>query len=161
MSATAGRPHSATRSPISSRRKAPRRRASTTTTTPGQQIENLAVSVRARAKEVLGRAAAFPEDGYHGEYIREIAQRYLDEMGHDLSDIEPIRKFAVAELRKEQDRDLRRSASSSIATTSRARCTPTAASSRRCSASSHRARRTSTKGALWLRTTSTATTRTA
>jgi arginyl-tRNA synthetase len=23
----------------------------------------------------------FPEDGYHGEYIREIAQRYLDEMG--------------------------------------------------------------------------------
>ena len=50
--------------------------------------------------------AAFPEDGYHGEYIREIAQRYLDEVGHDLSDIEAIRKFAVAELRKEQDRDL-------------------------------------------------------
>jgi arginyl-tRNA synthetase len=72
----------------------------------GQQIENLAVSVRARAKEILGESAAFPEDGYHGEYIREIAQRYLDEVGHDLSDIEPIRKFAVAELRKEQDRDL-------------------------------------------------------
>ena len=72
----------------------------------GQQIENLAVSVRARAKEILGESAAFPEDGYHGEYIREIAQRYLDEVGHDLSDIEKIRKFAVAELRKEQDRDL-------------------------------------------------------
>jgi arginyl-tRNA synthetase len=72
----------------------------------GQQIENLAVSVRARAKEVLGESVAFPEDGYHGEYIREIAQRYLDEVGHDLSDIERIRKFAVAELRKEQDRDL-------------------------------------------------------
>ena len=62
--------------------------------------------MRARAKEVLGEPAAFPEDGYHGEYIREIAQRYLDEMGHDLSDIDRIRKFAVAELRKEQDRDL-------------------------------------------------------
>jgi len=72
----------------------------------GQQIENLAISVRARAKEILGETAAFPEDGYHGEYIREIAQRYLDEVGHDLSDIETIRKFAVAELRKEQDRDL-------------------------------------------------------
>jgi arginyl-tRNA synthetase len=72
----------------------------------GQQIENLAISVRARAKELLGEHAAFPEDGYRGEYIVELAQRYLAEVGHDLSDIERIRHFAVAELRKEQDRDL-------------------------------------------------------
>ena len=32
----------------------------------GQQIENLAISVRARAKEILGESVAFPEDGYHG-----------------------------------------------------------------------------------------------
>src|SRR5205085_1412276 len=70
------------------------------------QIENLAVSVRARAQQLLGEHASFPEDGYHGEYIRELAQRYLDEVGHDLGDIESIRRFAVAELRKEQDRDL-------------------------------------------------------
>ena len=73
----------------------------------GQQIENLAVSVRARAQEILGESHTFPEDGYRGEYIREIAQRYLDEVGHDLGDIEKIRKFAVAALRKEQDEDLR------------------------------------------------------
>jgi arginyl-tRNA synthetase len=72
----------------------------------GQQIHNLAVSVRARAHEILGESGTFPEDGYRGEYIRELAQRYLDEVGHDLSDIESIRRFAVAELRKEQDRDL-------------------------------------------------------
>ncbi|MEO8537968.1 MAG: arginine--tRNA ligase, partial [Betaproteobacteria bacterium] len=36
----------------------------------------------------------------------EIAQRYLDEVGHDLADIESIRRFAVAALRNEQDRDL-------------------------------------------------------
>jgi arginyl-tRNA synthetase len=72
----------------------------------GAQIHNLAVSVRARAKEILGESGEFPEDGYRGDYIREIAQRYLDEAGHDLSDIESIRRFAVAELRKEQDRDL-------------------------------------------------------
>jgi arginyl-tRNA synthetase len=72
----------------------------------GQQIENLAISVRARAKETLGESGEFPEDGYRGEYIRELAQRYLDEAGHDLSDVESIRRFAVAELRKEQDRDL-------------------------------------------------------
>ena len=72
----------------------------------GAQIQNLAISVRARAQELLGEHATFPEDGYRGEYIREIAQRYLDEVGHDLGDIEAIRRFAVAELRKEQDRDL-------------------------------------------------------
>jgi len=72
----------------------------------GQQIQNLAISVRARALELLGEHATFPEDGYRGEYIRELAQRYLDEIGHDLGDIERIRRFAVAELRKEQDADL-------------------------------------------------------
>ena len=72
----------------------------------GQQIHNLAISVRARAHEILGESGSFPEDGYRGEYIRELAQRYLDELGHDLSDVESIRRFAVAELRKEQDRDL-------------------------------------------------------
>jgi arginyl-tRNA synthetase len=72
----------------------------------GQQIQNLAISVRARAQELLGEHAHFPEDGYHGEYIREIAQAYLDEVGHDLGDIESIRRFAVAQLRREQDADL-------------------------------------------------------
>jgi arginyl-tRNA synthetase len=72
----------------------------------GQQIENLAVSVRARARELLGESGAFPEDGYHGEYVRELAQRYLDAHGHDLSDLDAIRRFAVAALRDEQDRDL-------------------------------------------------------
>jgi arginyl-tRNA synthetase len=72
----------------------------------GQQIQNLAISVRVRAQGLLGEHATMPEDGYRGEYIREIAQRYLDEVGHDLGDVEAIRRFAVAELRKEQDRDL-------------------------------------------------------
>ncbi len=72
----------------------------------GQQIENLAVSVRARARELLGEKGAFPDDGYHGEYIRELAQRFLAEVGHDLSDIDVIRRFAVAQLRREQDQDL-------------------------------------------------------
>jgi arginyl-tRNA synthetase len=72
----------------------------------GQQIHNLALSVRARARELLGEPVEFPEDGYRGEYIREIARAYLDEVGHDLSDIDAIRRHAVAALRREQDRDL-------------------------------------------------------
>jgi arginyl-tRNA synthetase len=67
----------------------------------GVQIENLAASVEARLAELSGRSAAIPEGGYHGEYIRELAERYRAE-GDGLS----IRDFAVRELRKEQDLDL-------------------------------------------------------
>ena len=62
--------------------------------------------MRARAKELLGESGEFPEDGYRGDYIVDIARAYLAQHGHDLADIEPIRRFAVDELRKEQDRDL-------------------------------------------------------
>jgi len=73
----------------------------------GQQIQNLVDSVRARAQQMQGEDVPFPEDGYHGDYIRELAQRFLAEVGHDLSDPDAIRRFAVTALRDEQDRDLR------------------------------------------------------
>ncbi|HMF88303.1 MAG TPA: arginine--tRNA ligase [Gemmatimonadaceae bacterium] len=67
----------------------------------GVQIENLAASVEARLAELGGKATAIPEGGYHGEYIRELAERYKAD-GDGLS----VREFAVRELRKEQDLDL-------------------------------------------------------
>jgi arginyl-tRNA synthetase len=67
----------------------------------GVQIENLAASVEARLAELGGRATSIPEGGYHGEYIRELAERYQAN-GDGLS----VREFAVRELRKEQDLDL-------------------------------------------------------
>ena len=72
----------------------------------GQQILNLAASVRARALEARGEDTEFPEDGYRGDYIREIAAKYIAADG-DPDDLEAVRKFAVAELRREQDEDLR------------------------------------------------------
>jgi arginyl-tRNA synthetase len=67
----------------------------------GAQIENLASSVAARLDELDGTQSAIPEGGYHGEYIREIAERYkADSQGMS------VREFAVRELRKEQDLDL-------------------------------------------------------
>ncbi len=72
----------------------------------GVQIENLALSVQARAREQQGAPAAFPESGYHGEYIREIAADYLAQ-GGDPGELEAVRKFAVAALRREQDEDLK------------------------------------------------------
>ena len=67
----------------------------------GVQIENLAASVEARLAELGGKATSIPEGGYHGEYIRELAERYRAD-GDGLS----VREFAVRELRKEQDLDL-------------------------------------------------------
>ena len=74
----------------------------------GAQIDNLALSVQARIRQLDGRDADIPEGGYHGEYIREIAQRYVETYPSDQfgEDLEVIRRFAVQELRKEQDRDL-------------------------------------------------------
>jgi arginyl-tRNA synthetase len=67
----------------------------------GAQIDNLAASVEARLSELRGKPSAIPEGGYHGEYIRELAERYESER-----DGLSVREFAVRELRKEQDLDL-------------------------------------------------------
>ena len=83
----------------------------------GVQIATLALSVQARAKELNGEVIAFPETGYRGEYIAEIARDYLahatiERDGHviaasgDVDDLNAIQQFAVAYLRNEQDRDL-------------------------------------------------------
>ena len=72
----------------------------------GAQIDNLALSVQARAREQRGEAGSFPESGYHGEYIREIAAGYLAQ-GGDPADLAAVRRFAVAALRREQDEDLK------------------------------------------------------
>ncbi|HEY3258396.1 MAG TPA: arginine--tRNA ligase [Gemmatimonadaceae bacterium] len=74
----------------------------------GTQIDNLAASVRARIDQLRGEDGDVPEGGYHGEYIVELAERFL--ATHHLNggppDPDELRTFAVAELRKEQDLDL-------------------------------------------------------
>ncbi len=74
----------------------------------GAQIMNLATSVQARIAQLHGRSVEIPEGGYHGEYILEIAQRYVDAHPDDPegADLDTLRRFAVQELRQEQDRDL-------------------------------------------------------
>jgi arginyl-tRNA synthetase len=67
----------------------------------GVQIDNLAASVESRLKELDGKPSQIPEGGYHGEYIRELAERYKAN-NEGMS----VREFAVRELRKEQDLDL-------------------------------------------------------
>ena len=75
----------------------------------GAQINNLGLSVQARLRERAGIDAPFPEDGYRGLYITEIAERYVLKNSQDPKgeDLDAVRKFAVAALRHEQDLDLK------------------------------------------------------
>ncbi len=84
----------------------------------GVQIQNLAISVQARAKGYKPGDAAWPELAYNGEYIADIARDYLAKAtvsaadgepvvgDGDIDNMEAIRRFAVAYLRREQDIDL-------------------------------------------------------
>ena len=84
----------------------------------GAQIDNLTLSVVARCKGISTDDASFPENGYRGEYINDIATAFLaketvvsDDMAvtatGDMNDLESIRTFGVAYLRHEQDLDLK------------------------------------------------------
>jgi arginyl-tRNA synthetase len=84
----------------------------------GNQIANLGVSVQARARGIKPGDAGWPEDGYRGDYIDDVAQSYLagdtvtaDDRAvtakGDVEDLDAIRDFAVAYLRREQDLDLK------------------------------------------------------
>ena len=71
----------------------------------GAQIDKLTWSVQARAKGIKPGQPGWPEEGYAGEYIEDIAQDFLSQKKNP-EDPNSVRSFAVAYLRKEQDADL-------------------------------------------------------
>ena len=84
----------------------------------GVQIHTLATSTQARAKGINPGDAAWPEPAYNGSYIADIAADFTAQKtvrsddrsftaSGDIEDIESIRQFAVAYLRREQDLDLK------------------------------------------------------
>jgi len=84
----------------------------------GAQINNLAFSVQARCKGLAPGDEGWPEDGYRGDYIKDLADSFMagdtiesaDQSftgTKDADDLEAIRHFAVAYLRREQDLDLK------------------------------------------------------
>jgi len=84
----------------------------------GVQIATLASSVQARTKGFKPGDAEWPESAYNGDYIADIAADFKAgktvsasdgepaTASGDVEDIESIRRFAVAYLRREQDLDL-------------------------------------------------------
>ena len=84
---------------------------------PAQQITNLVLSVQARCLGIEPGDPRWPADGYQGDYILDVAESYLGRAtvdaddrhvtaSGDPNDLEAIRSFAVAYLRREQDQDL-------------------------------------------------------
>ena len=99
----------------------------------GVQIDNLTHSVQLRCKGITPDDPSWPEAGYRGDYIIDVAKDYMarkvidvrtpsQAIGEvdatkaydiqmsgigDADDVEAIRHFAVAYLRREQDLDLR------------------------------------------------------
>lgn len=84
----------------------------------GAQIDNLTLSVQLRCKGVTPNDPSWPENGYRGDYITDVANAYLAQeaveaddrhvrASGDVNDATAIRNFAVAYLRSEQDLDLR------------------------------------------------------
>jgi len=78
----------------------------------GAQIQRLGESLWARVQQRVGREAAIPEQGYHGEYLVELADRLLAERGAAFADAPAeegaaaCRDHAVAALKAEQREDL-------------------------------------------------------
>lgn len=84
----------------------------------GAQISKLALSVQARCRDLKPDDTGWPEDGYRGDYIVDVASAYMagdkiDTQDRHVSgaanpdDLDAIRNFAVAYLRREQDLDLK------------------------------------------------------
>jgi len=78
----------------------------------GVQIDKLGKSLWARVQEAVGRSFEIPEGGYHGEYMKEAAEKLLAAEGKafaDLPEAEGVKRSRAAALklmRADQDGDL-------------------------------------------------------
>jgi arginyl-tRNA synthetase len=75
----------------------------------GSQVDRLGKSVQARYRELAGLAVEFPEDGYYGDYVRELAERFpLERAEEALADPEAaeFRAWALERMLESQQEDL-------------------------------------------------------
>jgi arginyl-tRNA synthetase len=61
----------------------------------GRQMRVLGESTRARYLELLGLPSQFPEDGYQGDYIQDVAREMITEHGDALKDHADVAPFTV------------------------------------------------------------------
>lgn len=61
----------------------------------GRQIRLLGASVSSRYMELLGKEEPFPEEGYHGDYIRTLAQEIITSEGNRFTEMEKSERHAA------------------------------------------------------------------
>ncbi|HID56692.1 TPA: arginine--tRNA ligase, partial [Candidatus Poribacteria bacterium] len=80
----------------------------------GGQAYRLARSIEARYQQLMGNDVPFPEDGYRGEYVTELAESLIQERGDELAKmderkrLELFREIGCARMIEWQKRDLER-----------------------------------------------------
>lgn len=78
----------------------------------GNQVDLLADSLEARYLQALGEKTQMPQNGYLGDYVKDLAKQLLDEKGPLLGELEPqerhamLKKYALEHIIAGQKRSL-------------------------------------------------------
>lgn len=64
----------------------------------GNQINILGRSIELRAREIFGQEINFPEDGYQGDYIRDMAKKFIED--NKIKNIESLDKKELKDFRQ-------------------------------------------------------------
>jgi arginyl-tRNA synthetase len=70
----------------------------------GSQVQNLALSVLLRCKEMRGERVEWTENLYRGEYVNELARRFMEERGE--AKVDEVGPYALREILGWLERDL-------------------------------------------------------
>lgn len=79
----------------------------------GGQVFTFARSINARYLQLLGEDVPFPEDGYHGDYIKDLAREIINEYGNKFLNVseeerlEAFRNIGLKKILDGQKQDLR------------------------------------------------------
>src|SRR5258708_4809793 len=72
----------------------------------GNQVQMLGESLLARVAELEGKPLVLPENGYHGDYVKDLAKEFLSEVPLPDRTLSKAIEFGVAKMRAVIERDL-------------------------------------------------------
>ncbi|OGR93475.1 MAG: arginine--tRNA ligase, partial [Elusimicrobia bacterium RIFCSPLOWO2_01_FULL_59_12] len=72
----------------------------------GNQVRLLAESVRARCLELAGKHLDLPAEGYHGDYVKDIAEDFRQSHADGMEDLSAILSFSLRRMLQGIEKDL-------------------------------------------------------
>ena len=72
----------------------------------GNQVELLAESVRARCEELSGKPLKLPEEGYHGDYVKDVAKEFLQAHPNEQDNKQIVLSFSLRSMQQKIAKDL-------------------------------------------------------